>query len=84
MRLMRNRSEESPIANFVLLAAVLLAVASFLALNAREFASAGLNWVTGVCSAAPLVCDHPHQATYVAAGLGGLWVLMKFVSALRD
>jgi len=79
---MRNRSEESPIANFVLLAAVLLAAASFVALNAREFA--GLNWVTGVCSAAPLVCDHPHQATYVAAGLGGLWVLMKFVSALRD
>ena len=81
---MRDRSEGSAIANFVLLAAVLLAAASFLALNARDFAGAGLTWVADVCSAAPPVCNHPHQATYVAAGLGGLWILMKFVSALRD
>lgn len=73
-------------ANFVLLIAVLLAGASFVSFTAQEVAVAGYgqNWAGDFCWAAPLACQSPHQMAYVAAGFTGLWILVKFVSALRD
>jgi hypothetical protein len=73
-------------ANFLLLIAVLLAGASFVSFTAQDVAAAGYgqNWANDFCWAAPLACQCPHQMAYVAAGFTGLWILVKFVSALRD
>jgi hypothetical protein len=73
-------------ANFVLLIAVLLAGASFVSFTAQDVAAAGYgeNWASDFCMAAPIACQSPHQMAYIAAGFTGLWLLMKFVAALRD
>ena len=72
-------------ANFVLLTAVLLAAASFVSYTAQDIAAAGYgqNWATDVCYAVPLACESPQQTAYVAAAVTGLWILLKFVAALR-
>jgi hypothetical protein len=73
-------------ANVVLMTAVLLAAASFVSYTAQDIAAAGYgqNRANDVCLAAPFACQSPHLMAYIAAGLTGLWNLMKFVSALRD
>lgn len=72
-------------ANVVLLMAVLLAGASFVSYTAQDVAAAGYgqNWASDVCYAVPLACQSPQQTAYFAAGLSGLWILLKFVIALR-
>ncbi len=71
--------------NSLLLIAVFLAAASFVSYTAQDIAAAGYgqNWANDVCLAAPFACQNPHQMAYVAAGFAGLWIVMKFVSALR-
>ena len=71
-------------ATFILFVAILLAGVSFAALNAPSLGAGGLIWTAHVCSVAPLACNNPQLLAYVAAGLGGLWILMEFVSALRS
>lgn len=73
-------------ANFVLLIAVVLAAAGFVSYTALDIAAAGYgqNWASGVCYAIPFACQSPQQMAYAVAGFVGLWILLKFVSALRD
>jgi hypothetical protein len=73
-------------ANLVLMTAVLLAVASFVSYTAQDIAAAGYgqHWANDVCWAAPFACQNPHLMAYIAAGITGVWILMKFDSALRD
>ena len=72
-------------ANLILLICVILAGASFVSFTAQDISAAGYgqNWASDVCSVAQLACGNPHQMAYVAAGLAGLWIVMKFVSAMR-
>lgn len=72
-------------ANFVLLTAILLAAASLVSYASQDIAAAGYgqNWASDVCYAVPLACQNPQQTIYVAAGFTGLWILLKFVAALR-
>ncbi len=72
-------------AGFILLIAILLAVTSYAAFTAREVAlhSDGPNWATNVCSSAHQLCHYPYEMACAAAGLAALWLLMKFVSAIR-
>ena len=73
-------------AGFVLLIAVLLAGLSYTSFTARS-ASAhfyGPNWATKLCSSASGLCEYPYEVAYAAAGLVALWLLMKFVSAVKD
>ena len=72
-------------ASFVLLIAVVLAAVSFVSYTAQDIAAAGYgqNWASDVCLAAPIACQSPNQMAYLAAGFAGLWILMKFVAALR-
>jgi hypothetical protein len=70
-------------ANFVLLVAVLLGGSSLIALYAGDLEAGGLTWAGDVCSLTPFVCERPQQVAFVAAGLGGIWILMKLVSGLR-
>jgi hypothetical protein len=71
-------------ANFILLVALLAGGLSFVAANTPSLNSDGLIWLTDVCSTAGPVCSEPHQLAYVASGLGGLGIVMKVVSALRN
>jgi hypothetical protein len=70
----------------ILLIAIILAGASFTAYTAKSTiaASDGPNWATNACSSIPHFCQYPHQMVYAAAGLAGLWVLLRFISAIRD
>lgn len=72
-------------ANLVLSMAVLLAAASFVSYTAQDIAAAGYgqSWASDVCYAVPIACQSPQQTVYVAAGFAGLWILLKFVAALR-
>jgi hypothetical protein len=72
-------------AGFVLLVAILLAATSYTTFTARSVAlhSHGPNWATNLCSSAHQLCQYPDQMAYAAASLAALWVLMKFVSAIR-
>jgi hypothetical protein len=69
--------------SFILFLAMLFGGASFLLFTADNMAGAGPGWASNMCSAAHLLCQNPQQLGIVAAGLAGLWLVMKFVSALR-
>ncbi len=71
-------------AKFILLLAILSAAASFVLFTVGNMAIDSPNWATDVCSAARLFCHNPQQLAYAAAGLAGLWLLVKIVSAVRD
>jgi len=73
-------------ANFILLVTVVLATASFVSYTAQDVAAVGYGqaWASSACALAPFACQNPQLMAYGAAGLAGLWVLMKFVAALRD
>jgi hypothetical protein len=72
-------------ANFILLIAILLAAVSFTSFTARDAsdASDGPNWAVNMCSSAHQLCQYPQQITYAAVGLAALWLVLKFVSAIR-
>ncbi len=73
-------------ANFILLMTVVLAATSFVSYTAQDIAAAGYGeaWASSACSLAPFACQDPQLMAYVSAGLAGMWILMKFVAALRD
>lgn len=72
-------------ANFILLVTVVLAGTSFVSYTAQDIAAAGYgeNWAREACSLAPFACQSPQLTAYIATGLAGLWIVMKFVAALR-
>ena len=73
-------------ANFILLITVVLAGTSFVSYTAQDIAAAGYGekWASQACSFAPFACQSPQLMAYVSAALAGLWVLMKFMAALRN
>jgi len=73
-------------ANFILLIAIVLAGASYTSFTARSTidASNGDNWATSFCSSTHQLCQYPYQMAHAAAGLAALWLLVKFLSAIRD
>ena len=71
-------------ANLLLLLAIICGAASFTFYVAHGAVGDVPNWANAVCSAARDLCRSPQQLAYAATGLGALWVLMKFVSAVRD
>jgi len=71
-------------AGFILLLAVLLAAASVTFYSAAHLAVDGPNWASNMCSTAKLLCHSPKQMAYAAAALAALWLLMRFLSAVRD
>lgn len=65
-------------ANIFLLFAFLCIIANF-----NLVVAGGPNWGSKVCSAARAFCNDPQQLLYAAIALACLWLLMKFVSAVR-
>ena len=73
-------------ANLILLIAILLAGTSYASFTAKRTAvfTEGGNWATSFCSSAHELCKYPYEMAYAAAALIGLWLLVKFVSAIRN
>jgi len=76
-------AEGANVANIFLLFAFLCIVANFVFSTANLMVADGPNWGSKVCSAARSFCENPQQLLYAAVALGCLWLLMKFVSAVR-
>jgi hypothetical protein len=76
-------AEGANVANIFLLFAFLCIIANFVFSTANLMVPDGLNWGSKVCSVARLFCDNPPQLLYAAVALACLWLLMKFVSAVR-
>jgi hypothetical protein len=70
--------------NFFLFLAIVCGGVSALLFIAAENAARGTNWASQVCKTAGSFCHSPQQLAFAAAGLGALWVVMIFVSAIRD
>ena len=69
-------------ANIFLLFAFLCIIANFVFSTAKLMVD-GPNWGSKVCSTARPFCDNPQQLIYAAIALGCLWLLMRFISAVR-
>ena len=70
-------------ANIFLLFAFLCIIANFVFSTANLTVAGGPNWGSKVCSAARSFCNDPQQLLYAAIALACLWLLLKFVSAVR-
>lgn len=70
--------------NFILFLAIVCGGSSFMFFNAAKEASDGPNWASSVCSSAKVFCQDPMQLTYGAAGLAVLWLVIGFLSAIRN
>jgi hypothetical protein len=71
------------VVNIILLLAIVSACACLAFFAASGMVADGPNWGSEVCATAPSLCRSPQHLAYLAVGLFGLWILMKFVSAVR-
>ena len=69
--------------NILLLLAIVCACACLALFTASGMVADGPNWGSEVCATAPSLCRSPQHLAYLAVGLFGLWILIKFVSAVR-
>jgi hypothetical protein len=71
-------------AKLLLLLAIICAGASFAFYSANGAVADVPNWANQVCSASRTLCQYPEGMAVAAAGLAGLWLMVAFVSAIRD
>jgi hypothetical protein len=71
-------------ATFILLLAFLLACSALFFENAGYIAVYGFRWAAAACYAVQLVCQRPELAMYAAAGLAGMWAVVKTSSIMRS
>jgi hypothetical protein len=72
--------------NFVLFLAIVCGGVSVMFYTAAKEAADAPNGASKLCSAGRSLslCQNPQQLTFVAAGLAALWLVMMFVSAIRN
>ena len=72
--------------NFILFLAIVCGGVTAMFYAAAEEAAAGPNWASKLCSASRSfsLCQDPRQLAFVAAGLVAQWLLIMFVSAIRN
>ena len=68
--------------SFILFLAFVCGGVSFLLYTDKQFVS-GV-WAGQICRNAGSLCHNPQLLAFTAAGLLALWLLMIFVSAIRD
>jgi len=68
--------------NFLLFLVVVCCVA-WLFFN-FAFLADELSWSAIVCSTVPRLCSNPQPLAFAAGGFAVLWLLIRFVSAVRD
>jgi hypothetical protein len=81
-----THQREKQMKNFILFLAIVCGGVTVMFYTAAKEAVDGPNWASKVCSAGRSLslCQDPRQLAFVAAGLGALWLVMMFVSAIRD
>jgi hypothetical protein len=62
--------------------ALVCGAASFVLYSDSQFVRGG--WAAQLCKSAGSFCHEPQELAYVAVGLLGLWLLMVFLTAIRD
>jgi hypothetical protein len=72
--------------NFILFLAIVCGGMTVMFYTAAKEAADGPNWASKLCSASRSfsLCQDPRQLAFVAAGLVALWLLIMFVSAIRN
>ena len=72
--------------NFILFLAIVCGGVTVMFYTAAKEAADGPNWASKLCSAGRSLslCQDPRQLAFVAGGLGILWLVVIFVSAIRD
>ena len=72
--------------NFILFLAIVCGGVSVTFYTAAKEVANGPNWASNLCSASRSLslCQNPRQLALGAAGLAALWLVMAFVSAIRD
>jgi hypothetical protein len=72
--------------NFILFLAIVCGGVSVTFYTAAKEVANGPNWASNLCSAsrALSLCQNPRQLAIAAVGLAALWLVMAFVSAIRD
>jgi hypothetical protein len=73
-----------PMAKLLLLLAIICAFASFAFYTANGAVGDAPNWAGTVCTAARSLCHSPRETAIAAAVLAGLWILVTFLSSVRD
>jgi hypothetical protein len=76
--------KEMPMAKLLLLLAIICAFASFAFYTANGAVGDVPNWASTVCTAARSLCHSPRETAIAAAVLAGLWILVTFLSSVRD
>jgi hypothetical protein len=71
-------------ATFILFLAFLFAGSALVFDNAGYIAFYGFPWVRDACYAARLLCQRSELGMYAAAGLTGLWAMLKTGSIMRN
>jgi hypothetical protein len=72
--------------NFILFLAIVCGGVTVMFYTAAKEAADGPNWASKLCSGSRSLslCQDPRQLAFVAGGLGILWLVVTFVSAIRD
>ena len=71
-------------AKLLLLLAIICAFASCAFYTANDAVGDVPNWASTVCTAARSLCHSPRETAIAAAVLAGLWILVTFLSSVRD
>jgi hypothetical protein len=71
-------------AKLLLLLAIICAFASFAFYSANGAVGDVPNWASTVCTAARSLCHNPREMAIAAAVFAGLWIVVAFLSAVRD
>jgi hypothetical protein len=82
-RITQTNRREWDTMNFLLFLAILCSGSWFLLSNAGELTNEA-RWANSMCSAAGSLCSNPQPLAWAALGIAVLWLVIKFVSAVRD
>ena len=68
----------------ILFLAILCAGAYVMFLTVAKEAADGPNWASDVCKITWSLCREPELLIYAAGGIAAFWLVMIFVSAIRE
>jgi hypothetical protein len=72
--------------NLILFLAIVCGGITVMFYTAAKEAVDGPNWASNLCSASRSfsLCQNPQQLVFVTVGLAALWIVMTFLSAIRE
>jgi hypothetical protein len=71
-------------AKLLLLLAIIFGAASFAFYTANGAVGDAANWTSTVCTAIRSLCQNPGVSAIAAAVLAAFWIMVAFLSSVRD